>query len=122
MSAVTKSAPVRHGRASTRATRYPNLCDKDGPVTHIMPCLGAFWRQRHAARIEAARRLARLEVEVDALHAQVITNSLILGTTKVPAPRDPEPEYGPPAGHPEAEQLPLGAEDDVMLAGPLAER
>jgi hypothetical protein len=29
----------------------------------------------------------------------------------------PDEDYGPPAGHPEAESLPLGAQDDVMLAG-----
>lgn len=51
-----------------------------------------FLRAPRARKIEDARRLARLEVEVDALHAQVIVNSLILGTTpagtaKTSAPR-----------------------------------
>jgi hypothetical protein len=114
---ATQSAPVRHGRASTRATRYPNLSEKDESVIHIMPHLGAFWRQRRADRIDAARRLARVELDLHCLHKQVLRNSVILGTTPAPAPRAPEPAYGPPAGHPEAESLPLGAEDDVALAG-----
>lgn len=51
-------------------------------------------RQNRALRKQAredARRVARLEVELDALHAQVIVNSLILGTSqgsaKTSAPR-----------------------------------
>ena len=92
MTAVTQSAPVRHGRASTRATRYPNLCDKDGPVDPIMHQRLARAEQRRLSRLRAAdeaRRLARLEVEVEALGAQVTLDSIVIGTTK--AHLAPEP-------------------------------
>lgn len=116
----TQSAAARHASAGTTATRSPYLVAKDGTVIHIMHHLSARRRQRHASRIEDARRLARLEVQVDALSAQVTADSILMGTTSVqqaPAPHDLEPDYRPPAGHPEAESLPLGAADDVALAG-----
>ena len=84
MTASTQSAPVRHGCASTEATRNPSLTGKARTVISILHHLGASRRQRHAARIEDARRLARLEVEVDALHAQVALDSVVLGTAATP--------------------------------------
>ena len=88
MTPVTQSAPVRHWNADAGATT-PSLDRKAGTVLKIMPHLPAFWRQRHATRTDTARRLARVEVEVEALGAQVTLDSIVLGTTK--AHLTPEP-------------------------------
>ena len=119
MNAQTQSAPVRHGRASTRATRNPSLTDKAGTVDPIMHDRLARRSQRHAAQrrpVEAERRIATLEALLHITQERMVADSLLLGTDSTHLP-EPEPTYEPPAGHPEAGQLPLGAQDDVMLAG-----
>ena len=89
MNAATQSAAARHASAGTTATRNPNLSEKDESVISIRPHLSALWRQRRATRdriaaLEVSDR--RTRVEIDALHAQVTADSLLMGTSSVQQP------------------------------------
>ena len=91
MTPATKGALARCSHSETRA-RYPNLSDKAGTVDDILHQRLARREQRRLSRLRAAdeaRRLARVEVEVEALGAQVTLDSIVIGTTK--AHLTPEP-------------------------------